>query len=164
MRDAQADIKINNLIYNYEVVTSFDIGWRKGDQDGAHPLYKKPLGERLGKIAASLVYGIGEMENVACPVPEKIQFDNDKVVVDFKYVGGGLKIKAGDKLNGFEVKINDSWEACDAVIEGDKVIVNKSGVTGIRYAYDLRILEETQANLVSGTDFPALAFTVLKGK
>lgn len=162
MRDAQADIKITNLIYNYEVVATYDVGWRTGDADGAHPTYKKPIGERLGKIAASLVYGIGDIENVACPVPEKVEFASDKVVVEFRYTGGGLKLKAGDVLNGFEVKVNGLWELCDAVIEGDKVIVNKAGVTGIRYANKLRIFEDTEANLVSGTDFPAVSFTVLK--
>ncbi len=162
MRNAQSNIKINNVIENYEVVTTYDVGWQKGDGDGAHPTYKKPIGDRLANIAASLVYNIGEMENVACPIPEKADFTKDSVVITFKYAGGGLKAKQGTELNGFEVQKDGKWESATAETDGNTVIIKVQNVTGVRYGYSLRMLEGTEATLVSGTDYPALSFEMLK--
>ena len=162
MRNCQAAVKIEDLIYNYEVIPSLDCGWQEGDNDGAHPIYKKPLGDRLAKIAASLVYDIGDMEDVACPIPKAVKFEKDKVIVEYMYAGGGLKIKQGDKLNGFEVLSNGKWDKVDAEIDGNTVVIKGSDIEGVRYGYDLRILEESQITLVSGTDNPAVAFEVLK--
>jgi sialate O-acetylesterase len=161
LRNAQAKVRIDDIMYNYEIVPSLDCGWQEGDSDGAHPIYKKPICDRLANIAAALVYGIGDMENAACPVPKDVRFESDKVVIEFMYAGGGLKVN-GDKLNGFEVLINGKWDKIDAGIEGNKVIINGDNIEGVRYGYDLRIEDPSQITLVSGTDNPAVAFEVLK--
>lgn len=54
------------------MIPTLDLGWREGDKDGAHPYYKKEIAQRGAAIAAARLYGIGEAENVGCPIPSKL--------------------------------------------------------------------------------------------
>lgn len=151
LRFAQSEVKIDGSISNYEVIPSYDVGWKDGDADGAHPYYKFELGQRGAKMAASLLYGVGDIEDTGNPVPSKVMYDENEVVVVYSYAGGGLKTIDGAKLQGFEVKIDGKWQKAYAVIDGNKVTIQVANAQGVRYAPELRYFSTESANLCSGT-------------
>lgn len=160
MRFAQSYVKIDGSIDNYEIIPTIDVGWRKGDSDGAHPYYKYELGLRGAQIAAAKVYGISTMEDVGFPVPSKISYNNAEIVIEYDYVGGGLKTLDGGRAQGFEIKKGDVWEKTTVTVEGNKVIISAAGAEGVRYAPELRYFTTNAANLCSGTGNIAVPFSV----
>ena len=169
MRFAQSEVKIDGSISNYEVIPTIDVGWRKGDADGAHPYYKLQIGERGAKIAAAIVYGIGDMESAGHPVPCKISYTKEKVVIEYSCTGGGLKTSDGKLPAGFQVKVNGAWQLCFPEIDGNTITIAADGATGVRYASELRY-NQTQtglsdltvetANIISSTGNIAVPFSV----
>ncbi|MBO4326081.1 MAG: hypothetical protein J5950_02275 [Clostridia bacterium] len=160
MRFAQSIVKIDGSIHNYEVIPSIDVGWREGDGDGAHPYYKLELGQRGAKMAAAIVYGIGDMENAGCPIPGRIGYKDNEIVIEYKYAGGGLKTVNGAAIAGFEVKKGGSWQKVEPVIEGNLIRIAVDNAQGVRYAADLHYTSTDTANLCSGTDNIAVPFSV----
>ena len=161
LRFTQAEVKIDHSIPDYEVIATLDLGWKDGDGDGAHPYYKKEIGRRAAAIAAAKLYGIGNADDVGCPVPSKIEYKKDALEITYDYAGGGLKTLDGKAVTGFEVKINGAWKAAEVTVNGNVVAVeNISHPEGIRYAPELRYANLEKANLCSGTDYPAAAFSV----
>ncbi|MBO4363004.1 MAG: hypothetical protein J5912_01325 [Clostridia bacterium] len=160
MRYAQAEVKIDGSIGNYEIIPTIDVGFRKGDADGAHPYYKLDIGKRGAQIAASLVYGIGDIENTGFPVPSKITYNKEEIVIEYAYAGGGLKTLNDKFLEGFEVKKNGQWEYAEGVIDGNKITISMADTEGVRYASYLRYMSMDAANLCSGTGNPAVPFSV----
>ncbi|MBP5765873.1 MAG: hypothetical protein J6X47_02690 [Clostridia bacterium] len=160
MRFAQAELKIDGSVSKYEIIPTFDVGFRKGDADGAHPYYKLDIGKRGAQMAASLVYGIGEIENTGFPVPSKITYNKEEIVIEYAYAGGGLKTLDGKFLQGFEVKKNGQWEYAEGTIDGNKITISMAETEGVRYAPNLRYMTTDSANLCSGTGNPAVPFSV----
>ncbi len=169
MRFAQAEVKIDGSIDNYEVIPTIDVGWRKGDADGAHPYYKLPIGERGAKMAAAIVYGIGDMESVGHPIPAKISYTKDEIVIEYDYAGGGLKTSDGKEVQGFQIKVGDVWQICFPEVDGNTVTIKAEGASGVRYASELRYNQNKKdltdltmeaANLTSGTGNIAVPFSV----
>ena len=161
LRMAQAEVKMDDSISNYEIIATIDVGWKNGDKDGAHPYYKKDIGQRAAALAAAKLYGIGDPENVGCPVPAKIEYKKDAVEITYDYAGGGLKTSVGDAIQGFEVKMDGAWKAVDATASGNMIIINGiSKPEGVRYAPENRYDSMDNANLCSGTGYPAATFSV----
>lgn len=125
-----------------------------GDSLDVHPRQKKPVGERLGRIALHDEYGF---KTVPCgPVFTKATARKGQVVVEFGYAEG-LKTSDGKELRCFE--IGDAYgifHPAQARIEGTKVIIETDGMTPryIRYAWQ----PFTRANLVNGDGLPASTF------
>ncbi len=161
MRFAEAEVKIDDSIHNYEIIPSIDVGWKDGDADGAHPYYKFELGQRGAKMAAALLYGIGSMEDVGFPVPAKVMYKNDEIVILYDYAGGGLKTVDGGEVQGFEVKLNGSWQPAQVTIDGNKITIAADNAQGVRYAPSLRYFSTETANLCSGTDNIAVPFEIV---
>ena len=159
MRYAQSAVKIDGSILNYEVIPSYDVGWREGDGDGAHPYYKLELGQRGAQMAAAILYGIGDMENAGYPVPARIGYNGNEVVIEYNYAGGGLRTLDGAALEGFEVKLGGSWQPANAVIDGNLITIAAAGAQGVRYASELRYFSTETANLCSGTGHIAVPFS-----
>lgn len=159
MRFAQAAVKIDRSISNYEVIPSIDVGWRDGDADGAHPYYKFELGQRGAQMAAALIYGIGDMENAGFPIPAEISYSPEDIIIKYDYAGGGLKTTDGNAPEGFEVKIAGIWQHADATIDGNIVKITASGAEGIRYASSLRYASMETATLCSGNGNIAVPFS-----
>ncbi len=159
MRYAQAAVKIDDSINNYEVIPSIDVGWKDGDGDGAHPYYKLELGQRGAQMAAAIVYGIGDMENAGFPIPSRIAYNSTEVVIEFDYAGGGLKTVNGAAVAGFEVKKDGKWVEAEPVISGNRVTIAVDNAQGVRYASALRYFSTDEANLCSGTGNIAVPFS-----
>ncbi|MBP5313094.1 MAG: hypothetical protein J6112_09720 [Clostridia bacterium] len=170
MRFAQAEVKIDNSIRNYEIIPTIDVGFIKGDADGAHPYYKYDIGLRGAKMAAAIVYGIGDIEEEGFPIPSKITYDKTEVVIEYSYTAGGLKTSDGREPQGFEVLLDGVWTLVFPVIEGNTVKIEAENAQGVRYAPNLRYMTKldsvprskdmTMANLVSGNGNIAVPFSV----
>lgn len=163
-RFAQAEVKIDGSISNYEIIPSFDVGFQENDADGAHPYYKKEIAQRAAALAAAKRYGIGEAENVGCPIPAKIEYTKSEIKITYDYAGGELKTSNDSSICGFEVLENGEWTnvpASSITVQGNTITLNGfENAEGIRYASNLRYFNTDDANLCSGTEFPAVPFSV----
>lgn len=159
MRFAQAEVKIDGSIPNYEIIPTLEIGWQEGNADGAHPYNKLDIAKRAAAAAAARVYGIGDIENVGHPVPSKIEYNESSVEITYDYSGGGLKTLDGGAVTGFEVKKDGLWSAATVTLDGNKVVIDVTNAQGVRYAPELRYFDTQNINLCSGTDKQALAFS-----
>ncbi len=161
MRFAQSVVKIDGSISGYEIIPTIDVGFRKGDADGAHPYYKYEIGQRGAKMAAAIVYGIGDMESEGYPVPSKITYNKEEIVIEYKYTAGGLATSDGQiNPQGFEILKDGIWQLVFPVIEGNTVRIEAEEANGVRYASYLRYLSMDYATLVSGNGHIAVPFSV----
>lgn len=119
-----------------------------------HPRQKRPVGERLARLALCHDYGFDIVPSG--PSIRKAVLDGDKVVLEFDFADG-LKTSDSQELRMFEVAGADGvFVHADAVISDDKVILSSDVKTpeSVRYAWQ----PYTSANLVNGEDLPASTF------
>lgn len=151
------------MIDNSYIVTSMDQDFKKGDPDWAHPYYKLELGRRAATIAASAIYEKLDAEYAFCPEPTNIKWEGESVLVEFKYVGDGLKLLDGDELCGFQVYDELGITYCDAeIIDKNTVKITADfEIIGIVYAMEHNASLD-KANLGNSIDYPAPAFEIMK--
>ena len=153
---------LTNSMEDVYIVPSLDHGFKNGDSDAAHPIYKKPIGERLADAALYAVYGKKTKAEALAPVVRNVSYNGDTVTIEFENAGDGLRTADGKKLCGFEV-IDGAGNAyaANATISGtDKVIVkseNVSAAKGVRYAF-YQSAPRTIANLENSYSMPCLTF------
>jgi sialate O-acetylesterase len=110
-----------------------------GERKNIHPKFKKPVGERLARLALAQVYG----REVAArgPVMSRAEAKDGAIVVAFDHAGGGLKTSDGrTEIPGFEVAGPDGkFEAATARLDGPaSVVLQSAAVTtpvSARYAW-----------------------------
>ncbi len=109
-----------------------------GEPFNIHPPRKKPVAERLFRLARKHVYGD---ENVVAesPVPESVRPSDVGLRITFRNVGEGLKVR-GEALKGFEVAGADGKfvEAKAEIVAPDAVAVSAASVENpqaVRYAW-----------------------------
>ena len=133
-----------------------------GEWNDIHPLNKEAVGHRLALLARKMTYGETKM-TASSPMPSDSEFENDKAIISFANVGGGLTIKKGTDLKSFAISndgVNFVW--AKAKIVGDKVEVwneKISNPTVVRYAWDNN---PAAANLFSKEGLPSTPFEVKK--
>ena len=107
-----------------------------GDANNIHPVQKEPVGARLALAARALVYG--EKIEYSGPAYESFKVDQNKVVLNFKHVGGGLLSKDGP-LKGVTIAGTDNkFVDAKAEIQGGTVVVTSDQVTtpvAVRYGW-----------------------------
>ncbi|WP_256758937.1 sialate O-acetylesterase [Cohnella sp. WQ 127256] len=127
-----------------------------GEKDDIHPLDKKPVGDRLARVALSSVYGRHDVVSSG-PVFRDMTVEAGKVNLRFDCCEGGLATRDGD-LIGFQVAGDDSdFVAATASIEGNTVWVWSDTLhnpINVRYAW----ANYPEANLVNGCGLPAGPF------
>lgn len=152
---------VNNM-RNVYIVPSLDCGFRNGDTDAAHPIYKKPIGERLAKAALYAIYNKETENNALAPMPENVSYNGATVTIKFKHTGTGLIIANGTELKGFEL-IDENGKAYSATAQlsgTDTVVITSSSVAqaeGVRYAF-YQSAPVTIANLANSGGLPCLTF------
>ena len=133
-----------------------------GEWNDIHPLNKEAVGHRLALLARKMTYGETKI-TASSPMPSTATFENDKAIISFANVGGGLTIKKGTELESFAISndgIHFVW--AKAKISGNKVEVwneKISNPTVVRYAWDNN---PAAANLFSKEGLPATPFEVKK--
>lgn len=116
------------------MVTTIDTG----ERDNIHPADKPPIGERLSREVRRLAFG----ENVSgCgPLPAGHSVTEDRVVLRFDFIGGGLVGRGGATLGGFAIASADrKFVPAEATIVGDTVVVRSPVViqpVAVRYAWE----------------------------
>ena len=163
-RAMQFDMMQSGTIKNLYMVPSLDKGWKSSDSADtdhlsiAHPKYKKPIGQRLAKVAENVLYN---GENVLAPVPVSVEYADgyctitfDKelaestVVAGFELIKDGAAYTATAKASGNTVN----------VVFDDSALAN-TAVDGVRYAF-YQAAAPSVASLtgINGLPVPTFAF------
>ena len=103
-----------------------------GDPDDIHPHDKRPVGDRLARLALNRTYG---MKNVACDAPRVKSFKRNggAIVLEFKNAKSWTTADGG-KAKGFEVAgIDGNYHPATAEIRGAKIAVSSGEVAEPRY-------------------------------
>jgi len=127
-----------------------------GDAKDIHPKNKQEVGRRLAAWALAKTYGKHVV--TSGPLYKFMRTDQDKIVVEFDYVDGGLAVREGDKLTGFVIAGADKkfvW--AEAKIVGHTVVVSSPDVgspVAVRYAW----ANNPECNLINKAGLPASPF------
>jgi len=128
-----------------------------GEEKDIHPKNKQDVGKRLALAGLHAAYGKDDIV-FSGPMYESMKEEDGKIRLTFKYVGGGLVAKGGEKLTGFAVAGEDKkWVWADAKIDGANVIVSSASVSkpvAVRYAWG----DNPDCNLYNKEDLPAVPF------
>ncbi len=151
LREAQA---MTLSLPNTGMAVTTDVG----EANDIHPRNKQDVGKRLAMIALHDTYQKDLVYQG--PVYQSMQVEENKVILHFSNVGGGLMVK--DKygyLRGFEIAGEDQqFRYAKAFVEGDKVVVYADGVSqpgAVRYGWADDAGED---NLYNKEGFPAAPF------
>lgn len=116
------------------VVTAVDLGVKN-----AHFPNKKPVGERLARLALHEVYGLANGE-VYSPQFKSYAVEGNKVRVKFDHADG-LRVRGGGEVRGFAISGGDGkWYWASGTIDGTDVVLSSDQVpqpTAVRYAWAL---------------------------
>ena len=123
-----------------------------------HPQLKRPVADRLAKLALSEVYRQTDLVHDG-PVVERVDIQHNGAVAYFRQTGTGLKSRDGQPLTQFEIAGEDGkFVPAQAVIEGSNIVVIKNVLPGrlrvLRFAWN----EIAQPNLINSEGWPAYPF------
>ncbi len=163
-RIREAQWKALYQIPNSYLVTTIDVGWREGEYafwpDWMHPYHKKPIGERLAHLAAAVEYEARSLEESASPVPSRVIWNKDEVLIAFEYAGEGLRCQVGEELVGFQVfDENDQAESVAAELVDSCTVRVPISNNAKAVGYGMFFLGYAEnANLCNAAGYPAPAF------
>ncbi|MFQ3670247.1 MAG: sialate O-acetylesterase [Verrucomicrobiia bacterium] len=116
--------------------TALAIGVDLGDEREVHPPNKRPLGERLTRLALATQYG--KPITPTGPLYREAEFRSGEVVIHFDYAEAGLEVR-GEELSGFLIAGDDEkFVPAQARIVGQTVVVSSPDVpnpVAVRYAW-----------------------------
>ena len=117
---------------NTAMAVTVDVGMA----NDIHPPFKEPIGARLALGARALAYG--EKIEYSGPAYDSLKIENNRAVLGFKHLGGGLVAKGGP-LKGFTIAAADhNFLPAVAEIQGDTVVVQSDKVAApvaVRYGW-----------------------------
>jgi len=129
-----------------------------GDANDIHPKNKQDVGKRLALWALAKSYG---KELVySGPIYRAMESKDNKIILHFDYVGGGLAGGGDEPLKGFAIAAADRkflWADAKIKIEGDIVVVGSNEVSSpvaVRYAW----ADNPVCNLYNKEGLPASPF------
>ncbi|MCD9185293.1 MAG: sialate O-acetylesterase [Pyrinomonadaceae bacterium] len=151
IREAQR--KTVEKTVNTGLIVTIDIG----EANDIHPKNKFDVGKRMSVWALRNVYG---KNLTGAPTLENFLIKNSKIILTFKNVGSGLKIKNGEKLNEFAIAGFDRkfvWAEAKIVAK-NKIEVYSSQVpnpVAVRYAFNSN---PKNPNLTNNSEIPVAPF------
>lgn len=152
LRDAQ---RTTLRLPNTGMAVTLDIG----DTTNIHPANKQKVGRRLALWAFANTYGEKGIV-YSGPLYKNMHLEGNKIIISFKYTGGGLMAKGG-RLNSFEIAGGDGrFVHADAKISGDKVIVSSEAILhpkAVRYGWS----DTAEPHLFNKAGLPASSFNTL---
>ena len=152
-RDVQRQLA--NAIPHCEMAVSSD----KGDSLDVHPRHKRPIGERLGRIALHHDYGYSHV-TPSGPAVRNAQNKGTRIVLTFDHADG-MHSADGTALRTFEVADEHGlYHPADKVeVKGNTLILESRHVKRpVRARYGWQPF--TRANLVNGEGLPASTFEI----
>jgi sialate O-acetylesterase len=131
LREAQADAL---SVPNTAMAVAIDVG----EWNDLHPVFKRPVAERLELAARKVAYG--EKDLVASgPIFDYMEFNGKAVVLHFKEIGSGLVSSDGEPLRGFEMSgPGGVYFPAQAHIENNTVVLTCPQINvpvNVRYAW-----------------------------
>jgi sialate O-acetylesterase len=129
-----------------------------GEWNDIHPLNKEDVGKRLALWAQHYIYGNYDVVGSG-PLLNSVKVMDDKIVLTFDSIGGGLIAKGGGELKYFAIAGDDKkfvW--AKAEIQGKCVILSSDQVpkpVAVRYAW---ADNPEGANLYNKEGLPASPF------
>jgi sialate O-acetylesterase len=128
-----------------------------GDPMDLHPRVKRPVGERLARLALHHTYGRNHVV-ASGPLFAGFRHEGSRIRVTFTELGGGLQGRTGPELSGFLIAGEDRvFRPARARIEGNEVAVWRDDLTrpaAVRYAW----AENPDASLLNLAGLPASPF------
>ncbi len=150
-----SQLQLLKTIPNAGMAVSSDVG----NATDVHPLNKKPVGERLARLALHYTYKQKSIVPYG-PMPLKATQANGQIVLSFQYAGLQLKTADGKALRGFRI-VNEKGQQREAI-----AVINKNNViipldrnnkpVEVLYGWE----PFTDANLVNGEGLPASTFEI----
>ena len=147
-RDSQR--RLAESIEHCNMAVSSDVG----DSLDVHPRRKRPVGDRLARIALHDDYGLDITPSG--PSFVRATYKGGEITVEFMY-GEGLDTSDGGPVRCFEIAGKDEiFRPAEAFIRDNKIIITTDGMTPchVRYAWQ----PFTRANLVNSDGLPASTF------
>lgn len=128
-----------------------------GDPTNIHPKVKKPVADRLARLALKHSYGKSKIV-ASGPVYDTQKAKGNKVVLRFTQIGGGLASRDGKPLTHFTIAGNDKkFVPAEAKIDGDTIVVQSSQVSkpkAVRFGWG----SDDMPNLMNKEGLPASSF------
>ena len=153
-RDSQR--RLSEKIPHAGMAVSSDLG----DSLDVHPKNKRPVGERLARLALHHEYGFSDLVPSGPLVRAAEAAGDGKVMVNFDWAEG-LTTSDGAPVRTFEVaEYPGLFYPAEAVICGDSVVLSSKEVSHphyVRYAWQ----PFTRANLVNSSGLPASTFLIV---
>jgi len=149
-----SQLQLLKVIPNSGMAVSSDVG----DSTNVHPRQKKPVGERLARLALHFTYGLKYLVPYG-PMPVNTVKEKGHIIISFQYAEV-LKTRDGMPLRGFKwMNEKGMQQNVKAYIQKDKVVIplntNERPVE-ILYGWE----SYTDANLVNGENLPASTFRI----
>lgn len=127
------------------------------DLSDIHPRDKVTVGQRLANLALSKTYGQTGLV-INGPKFRDVRIENDKAILSFDDIGGGLVARDAKPLTWFQISGADGvWWPATASISAETVIASNPNVRqpiSVRFAWD----EAARPNLMNKEGLPALPF------
>jgi sialate O-acetylesterase len=138
------------------VHTGMAVALDVGDPQDIHPRNKQEVGRRLALAARGLVYG--ETLVYSGPLFRQVTREGARLRVWFDHTGGGLAVRGGGELKGFEMAGPDrQFVPASAMIDGRTVVVSSPRVAepvAVRYGW----ADDPENNLINAEGLPAAPF------
>ena len=152
LREAQT--RTMNSVPNTGQAVIIDLG----EGRDIHPLEKEEVGRRLARWALSRDYGFMDLP-ARSPEFEFWKQEDNKVIVDFKFTGGGLKPFDTESVKGFVVRRADGkWLVTEGKVYQDHSVLIEVApdieITAVRYAW----ANNPICNLYSKNGLPVTPF------
>ena len=126
------------------------------DPGNIHFPNKRPVGERLARMALNRRYGSGSQEDSG-PLYQRVEIEGRKIRVFFTHTQGGLLSKF-KQLTSFELAGEDGiFYPAQAMIDGNTVLIRTSKVSAPRFVR-MEWNNQAEAQLFNGQGLPASCF------
>lgn len=154
------------------VIPSSDLFTDKYWQNSIHPYCKPAQAKRAASMVLANEYGIGDINYVAGPTLESVEYvDEYTAVLTFKYVGDGLEVYSEDEsgdIYGLQVLIDPSnyfdgnWEnttGYSKVTAPNQITITfNKPIYGVRYNAITEYMFPVEVNIHNSEMIPMVAF------
>lgn len=128
-----------------------------GNAINIHPKKKKPVGERLARLALVRTYGKKDLVDSG-PLYKSFKIEGDTIRLVFSQIGSGLTARDGQPLTHFTIAGQDKkFVQALAVIDGDTIVVKSKNIAkpiAVRFGWG----NADMPNLSNKDGLPASSF------